>query len=324
MAEPSSIAARAAELADDPIQRALSSPTRAAIYQRMRTLNTAVTAQSIAASFGVHTNVARDHLDHLANANLVIVGTRKNPRGGRPAKTYVARTQPTPSEPANVPEGTKLAVHAVVQLIAGLSEYRDKLAILAEEQGKRLIHAVSGRADNRSFAAATVVVVEGLKQAFAEAQTEPVNDADDAVLVRGLDAALRLIGDIDGQIADAVVTGLVRGAYTAAGAPVAVTSRSGIATVKYDADGVGSFASADRTLDMRHETFTRGVTQAKDAMATLAPGQHLEILTSGHGGPAAFAQWADREGHQVLDASRILDTKGRNGVRILLRKATGR
>lgn len=322
MAGLSPFGARAEAIADDPIQRALASPTRAAIYQRMRTVNTAVTAQAMAELFGVHTNVARDHLDQLAQAGLAIVGVRKNPRGGRPAKTYVARTQLLAETATEVPEGTKLAVHSVVQLIAGLSEYRDKLALLAEEQGKRLVQAVAGRADTRSFPAATIVATEGLKQAFAEVHAEPIDDNE--LLVRGLDGALRLIGDVDGQIADAVITGFVRGAFVAAGAPVNVTSRSGVATVTLDEAGVGSLPSADHTLDMRHETFTRGVSHAKDVFATLAPGQHLEILTSGQGGPAAFAQWADREGHQVVDVSRVIDTRGRSGVRILLRKATGR
>jgi predicted ArsR family transcriptional regulator/TusA-related sulfurtransferase len=323
MADTSSLSARAQAFADDPVQRALGSPTRAAMYQRMRTLNTAVTAQSMAELFGVHTNVARDHLDQLADAGLAIVGMKKNPRGGRPAKTYVARTQLLTDQPASsVPEGTKLAVHSVVQLIAGLSEYRDKLALLAEEQGKRLIQAVAGRADTRSFSAATVVAIEGLKQAFSEAYAEPIND--DQITVRGLDVALRLIGDVDGQIADAVITGFVRGAFFAAGTPVTVTSRSGVATVSFDKAAVGSVPSPERTIDMRHETFTRGVTQAKEVIGSLAPGQHLEILTAGEGGPAAFAQWADREGHQVVDVSRVVDARGRRGVRILLRKATGR
>lgn len=322
MAGSSSLGARAEAFAEDPIQRALSSPTRAAMYQRMRTLHTAVTAQTMAQLFGVHTNVARDHLDQLAQAGLAIIGIRKNPQGGRPAKTYVARTQVLTDAASTVPEGTKLAVHSVVQLIAGLSEYREKLALLAEEQGKRLVQAVAGRADTRSFLAATIVAIEGLKPAFSEVHAEQLND--DVAVVRGLDVALRLIGDVDGQIADAVITGLVRGAFFAAGAPVKVLSRSGVATVTLDHSGLGSLPSADYTLDMRNETFTRGVTQAKEAIATLAPGQHLEILTAGHGGPAAFAQWADREGHQVVDVSRVLDMRGRKGVRILLRNATGR
>lgn len=323
MSSSSPLAARAEQLADDPVQRALSSPTRAAMYQRMRAANDAVTAQAMAEVFGVHTNVARDHLDLLADAGLVIIGTKKNPRGGRPAKTYVARTQLPANEQGPVPEGTKLAVHAVVQLIAGLSEYREKLALLAEEQGRRLVLTVAGRADARSFAASTVVAIEGLRQAFGDVVSE-LHDDDATVTVRGLDQALRLIGDVDGQIADAVVTGLVRGAFFAAGAPVSVTSRSGVATVVLDPHGVGSLPSAHTTLDVRHEPFTRGVTQAKDAMVALAPGDHLEILAGGSGGPAAFAQWADREGHQVIDVSRMIDPRGRNGVRILLRKATGR
>lgn len=323
MSSKPSLSARAEQIADDPVQRALGTPTRAAMYQRMRAGNTEVTAQAMAQIFGIHTNVARDHLDVLADAGLVIAGVRKNPRGGRPAKTYVARTQPVSDAEPSVPEGTKLAVHAVVQLIAGLSEYRDKLALLAEEQGRRLVASIAGRADTRSFAAATVVAGEGLRLAFPDVLAE-AHDDNETATVRGLDQALRLIGDVDGQIADAVITGFVRGAFFAAGAPVSVTSRSGVATVQLDSQGVGSLPSPQATLDVRHETFPRGVNQAKEAIGELAPGAHLEILTAGEGGPAAFAQWADREGHQVVDVSRVLDARGRSGVRILLRKATGR
>ena len=40
--------------------------------------------------FGLHRTVARSHLEKLAQAGLVAIGTRRNPRGGRPAKVYSA------------------------------------------------------------------------------------------------------------------------------------------------------------------------------------------------------------------------------------------
>ena len=39
--------------------------------------------------------------------------------------------------------------------------------------------------------------------------------------------------------------------------------------------------------------------------------------------PAAFARWADRAGHEIVDVARIRDVKGKQAVRLLLRKDTG-
>ena len=60
------------------------------------------------------------------------------------------------------------------------------------------------------------------------------------------------------------------------------------------------------------------------AIVPLRAGDHLEILTDGQGAPAAFARWADRAGHQIVDVTRVRDVRGKPAVRVLLRKATGR
>ena len=73
------------------VARALSVPTRAGIYRRLRTEGAPVSAREAAEMFGLHPNVARSHLDTLADAGLVVTGRRKQPGGGRPAKVYVAR-----------------------------------------------------------------------------------------------------------------------------------------------------------------------------------------------------------------------------------------
>jgi hypothetical protein len=103
-------------------------------------------------------------------------------------------------------------------LIAGLAEHRAKLAILAEEQGRKLVSAVAGRAAARDLDAAAVVAVEALKAAFPEVRLAEV--ADEQVVIEGFDAGLRLIGEVDGQVGDALTIGFVRGALAAAaGAP---------------------------------------------------------------------------------------------------------
>jgi predicted ArsR family transcriptional regulator/TusA-related sulfurtransferase len=307
---------------DQAVARALSVPTRAGIYRRLRQEGQPFAAREVAEMFGLHANVARNHLDQLAEAGLVVTGRRKHPGGGRPAKVYVAREQAAPTREVQVPPGSQLAVHTVVQLIAGLAEHREKLAILAEEQGRRLVTAVGGRADTRDFAAAATVAVEALRAAFPEARLTTTED--DRVVVEGLEVGLRLIGEVDGAVGDALAVGFLRGALAAAGAPARVVAGGGTVVADLDEAGLGAQPSPVARVDARGETYQRGVVAAMRAIVPLRPGDHLEVLTDGQGAPAAYARWADRAGHEVLDVGRVRDVKGRGAVRILLRKATGR
>ncbi len=307
---------------DDAVARALAVPTRAGIYRRLRTEGQPLAAREVAEMFGLHANVARNHLDHLAQVGLVSTGRRKQPAGGRPAKVYVAREQAASSRQVQVPPGSQLAVHTVVQLIAGLPEHREKLALLAEEQGRKLVGAAAGRADTRDFEAAATIAVEALRAAFPEVR---LREADgDRAVVEGLEVSLKLIGEVDGAVGDALAVGFLRGALAAAGAPARVAARGGVVRAELDEAGLGAQPSPVGTVDARGESYQRGVVGAMRAIVPLRPGDHLEVLTDGQGAPAAYARWADRAGHQVVDVARIRDVKGRAGVRILLRKATGR
>jgi predicted ArsR family transcriptional regulator/TusA-related sulfurtransferase len=307
---------------DAAIERALGVPTRAGIYRRLRTEGQPLAAREVAEMFGLHPNVARNHLDQLADVGLVVTGRRKHPGGGRPAKVYVAREQAAPGREVQVPPGSQLAVHTVVQLIAGLAEHREKLAILAEDQGRKLVAASGGRADTRDFEAAGVIAVEALRAAFPEVRLAEVEG--DRLVVEGLAVGLKLIGEVDGQVGDALAIGFLRGALAAAGAPARVEARGGTVTAELDEAGLGAQPSAVGTVDARGQTYQRGVVAAMRAIVALRPGDHLEVLTDGQGAPAAYARWADRAGHQVVDVARVRDVKGRGAVRILLRKATGR
>ncbi len=311
---------------DAAVQQALAIPTRAGIYRRLRSEGQPVSAREAAEMFGLHPNVARNHLDVLADAGLVVTGTRKHPGGGRPARVYVAREQAATGTTPQVPAGSQLAVHALVQLIAGLAEHRDKLALLAEEQGRRLVHVAAGRASVRDLSAAAVVAVEALRTAFPEVRLAEVSDA--GAVVEGLDVGLRLIGEVDGQVGDALAAGFVRGAVSAAGFPVEAHAEVGRVTLSpaavLDAAGEPVLPAPTGTVDARGLPFERGVVSAMRAMVPLRPGGHLEVLTDGQGAPAGYARWADRAGHQVIDVARIRDVRGRQAVRVLLRKATGR
>ncbi len=67
---------------------ALGDSTRFGIYEHVVGAVEPVSASEVAAVFGLHRTVARSHLEKLAQAGLLTVGTRRNPRGGRPAKVY--------------------------------------------------------------------------------------------------------------------------------------------------------------------------------------------------------------------------------------------
>lgn len=316
-APPPTTSARDAEA----VERALSVPTRAGIYRRLRTDGEPMSARDAAEAFGLHPNVARTHLDVLADAGLVVTGRRKQPAGGRPAKVYVAREQAVEGRPGEVPSGSQLAVATVVQLIAGLSEHEGKLELLADEQGRRLVASAGGLADRRPFEAATTVAVEALRSAFPEARIEDVHH--DHAHVAGLEVALRIVGEVDGRVGDALARGFLRGAISAAGASALVTSTSGRLRAAHDSAGRGQHPGPDTTLDVRGHTYQAGVVAAVRALEPLAPGAHLEILTDLAGAPAAFARWADRAGHRILDVARVRDLGGAQAIRLLLRKAAG-
>lgn len=310
---------------EDEVARALAVPTRAGIYRRLRTEARPLSAAEISERFGVHVNVARAHLDRLVEVGLAASGRRKNPLGGRPAKVYVAREEVTPvGRDLPVPPGAQLAVHTVVQLIAGLREHLGRLELLAEEQGRRLVAAASGRADRRELAAAAVVAVEALRAAFPEARLATDASTEEAVVVEGLEVSLRLIGEVDGAVGDALAVGFLRGALAAAGAPARVSARSGRVRAERDPRASGAVPGPDLTVDARGIALERGVDEAVRAIAGLRPGAHLEVLTDVAGAPAAYARWADRAGHEVIDVARVRDPRGRAAVRVLLRRATGR
>ena len=298
------------------VARALGVPTRASIYRRLRTLGRPVSAREAAEMFGLHPNVARTHLDTLAAAGLVVTGHRKQAAGGRPAKVYVAREQAEDGHPAAVPAGHQLAVAVLADLVRELPDGEDRVQRLAEEHGRRLVTAAAGRAGNRPLDAAAVVVTEALREAFPEVRLG--EDGGDEVTIDGLEVSLRAIGEADAAIGDALVRGLLGGALRAAGAGVHVTSSAGRARVVADDTGAAAPAA---TVDARGRTYHAGVVATARAIMGIRPGEHLEVLTDIQGAPAAFARWADRAGHQVVDVARIRDLSGTKAVRLLVRRA---
>jgi predicted ArsR family transcriptional regulator len=74
----------------------LGDPTRRAIYIAVRESPDPVTTSKVAGVFGIHPNVARHHLDRLADDGFLQVSQERKaggPGAGRPAKTYVATSK---------------------------------------------------------------------------------------------------------------------------------------------------------------------------------------------------------------------------------------
>ncbi len=78
---------------------ALGDPTRRAIYIALRESAEPMTAGEVAGLFDIHTNVARHHLDKLADEGFLEVSRRRpagrsGPGAGRPAKRYEITSKP--------------------------------------------------------------------------------------------------------------------------------------------------------------------------------------------------------------------------------------
>jgi DNA-binding transcriptional ArsR family regulator/TusA-related sulfurtransferase len=305
------------------VRQALGVPTRAAIYRVLRTEGVAHSAREIGDRIGIHANVARAHLDVLVDAGLATAGSRHNPTGGRPAKVYVAREQHVASvrRVPTVPSGAVLGLQTALQLVAGLREHVARAELLAEDQGRRLVGAGGGRAASRTFDAALLVALDGLRAAFPGAHLRV--DEDGARAIDGVRSELGAIGEVDAALADALAVGIVRGALAASGANADVEVAD--ATVRArPAAGDGALPLPAASVDARRVAFDRGVVRAMQAIGRLRPGAHLEVLTDAEGAPAAFARWADRAGHRITAVDRIRDRDGRPAVRILIRRAAGR
>lgn len=309
------------------VAEALSVPTRAGIYRRLRTEGSPLSAREVAEMFGLHANVARGHLDVLHDAGLVVTGRRKHPGGGRPAKVYVAREQADDGRSVAVPPGSQIAVGLLVRLLDGSPEAAEQAERLAEDQGRKLVEVAAGRADRRELGAAAVVAVEALRSAFPEVRLveedaggDPEVAEDHDVRIEGLEVGLRLVGEVDADLGDALARGLVRGSLRAAGAPAQVTASEGRVRATLDREGRVAAPTPVATVDARGQTYQAGVVTTMRAVMPLRSGEHLEVLTDVKGAPAAFARWADRAGHAVVDVKRIRDLKGREAVRLLLRK----
>jgi TusA-related sulfurtransferase/DNA-binding transcriptional ArsR family regulator len=307
--------------------RALSSTTRAGIFEHLRDGEEAHTVRDVADTFDLHPNVARTHLELLADAGLLIVGRRKHPGGGRPAKVYrAADGVETDDVPPAV--GDQVAARLQVRLLTDLLptdrevEHRAFEAGVAE--GRRLVEPLVDRTLD-ALADATETVVRALRPHVGNLRV--VKQEADRVDLTGLTATFELLTTFRPLVAEAFQRGVVEGAFAVAGQRVAVSPAGTLP----DGERVWSVASAGpgsnrvgplpvRRVDARSMPREQGVVRAMREITPLRHGQVLEVLAEGPGSPAAFARWVDRAGHELLGVERAANEGGRPAIRLLIRK----
>jgi predicted ArsR family transcriptional regulator/TusA-related sulfurtransferase len=332
------------------VARALGSSTRAAIYQHLRQLEASRTVREVAAAFQLHPNVARTHLELLAQAGLVVVGSVKRPGGGRPAKVYLAReeidVEQGALDAAGQPSGgagAALAVRLLVTLLVHRGERASPSVLtpngsalllqayeIAAAEGRRLVQHVRrsvGAELDRPLEAAAKTVIRALRSHAPDARV--IRAGRDWVELAGFRAAVELVERVDAALAEALERGLVSGAFAGSGLQVSLVEtgsvpggarawRAQIATLA----GARADIVPAGTVDTRGQQRETGVVRAMRAVTWLRPGEVLEVLAEGAGSPAAFARWADRAGHQLLGVERATDLSGRPAIRLLIRKGT--
>jgi TusA-related sulfurtransferase/DNA-binding transcriptional ArsR family regulator len=325
---------------DVSVARALGSTTRAGIYEHLQEAAAPLTVRDVAAEFDLHPNVARTHLELLADAGLVTVGRRKHPGGGRPAKVYAARdeaaAQAIPAEPAD-----GAAAELVVRLLVNLLEDRGGAAAsqaaraheVAAAEGRRLVARLPARAaapaggsDGESrVQAAGRTALAALRPLAPAARI--VRSGEDFLDVAGVAGALAPLAAVRPGLVEPLERGLVAGALAGAGVPVSLTDvpvsagEERVLRARVVAPAVrGTATPPATTVDARGGQREAGVVRAMRAVTGLRPGEVLEVLAEGPGSPAAFARWADRAGHELLGVERATDPTGRPAIRLLIRK----
>ena len=130
---------------------ALGDPTRRGIYLAVRQSAEPVTSGRIAELFAIHPNVARHHLDKLAEEGYVRIthqrtNGRSGPGAGRPAKCYEATTKTVSVHPGRRYD---LLVELLVRVIddvkpEGIASVAEKVG---REYGRELAESLGTPAD---------------------------------------------------------------------------------------------------------------------------------------------------------------------------------
>lgn len=143
---------------------ALGDPTRRAIFIAVREAAEPLTTSDVAELFDIHTNVARHHLDKLANDGWLRVSHRRRngrsgPGAGRPAKCYEATSKSVdlhfPSRRADV----------LIELLLRVIERAGVTPDVVEEVGRSYGTEIAGEIgtpDEHGYADAVTAVAEAM------------------------------------------------------------------------------------------------------------------------------------------------------------------
>lgn len=320
--------------ADVSMRRALRSTTRAGIYDHLRETGAQQTVRDIADAFDLHPNVARTHLETLADAGLVVVGSRKHPGGGRPAKVYLARPEAGADEihidTSAGPDGRtstllRLLGEVIVSSNGAHGGRLEAVRQAAVKEGARIAESNDESSESLPEAAgavARVLRMEGYLVRIHEASA-------DQVLLSRVGGALEALQPVRGGLTAALEWGLLSGAFARIWRPVqlAPVTETAAGAPGWAAHPASAGAPGNRPLiavagrvDARNAPRETGVVRAMRAITALDAGAVLEVLTGGPGSPAAFARWADRAGHELIGVERAADEHGRPAIRLLIRK----
>ena len=121
---------------------ALGDPTRRAIYISVRESAEPMTTSMVADLFEIHPNVARHHLDRLAEDGYLRVSTNRGggPGAGRPAKSYQATSKEVSVHFA--PQRSEMLIELLMRVLARVST--DDLSGIAEEIGRQYGKELAG------------------------------------------------------------------------------------------------------------------------------------------------------------------------------------
>ena len=161
------------------ITSAFGDPTRRQVYVFAHERPEGVTASEVAERFGLHSNVARHHLDKLAAGGYLEVHSARPGGGGagRPSKRYAV---PEGAPELDVPVHRDDLVHALLARALELLP-RDVAESMAEEvgieYGKAMATSLQPDGGQRSFRSALHAVADALTAHGFAAHTEGRGDA---------------------------------------------------------------------------------------------------------------------------------------------------
>lgn len=166
------------------ITSAFGDPTRRNIYLLVREHSAGLTANEVADAVGLHSNVARHHLEKLVGGSYLEVSQRSSHGAGRPAKIYTA-TAPELMLEFDVGHDDIL-ITLLGKALSRLPD--DEAAELAEEVGLEFGRQMAqrmgdGAESQRSFRSALHVVADALSSHGFAAHAE--HDGSELRIVSG-------------------------------------------------------------------------------------------------------------------------------------------